>query len=681
MSIRLWGTEKPVNTTTANGQTAPVVAALQNGGYVIAWVDDMGAGASAVKFQRFDAAGNKVGGETVVLSDGEGDQHQVSICTLSNGTFVIAHQDADPTISPVASSTALTRFAADGTFLGQTIHVATNSSQPSVHPDGAGFRLSVSVYLSSTDSDVYTARYDVNGILQTYSGVDFATTIEGRSDVISTPIDGLVAVYTRNEGTSAIQIMMGVGADGPGFASVPIVLNDFGGLSATTIREAHIGYLGAKPGGGGFTSLYVVASNTFDPANGYSNIGIQLVRGDGTVLANLDQISGTLSEILVQPDQSFYLVYQTAFGAAGDIKIRHIDKNGQQLGLDITINSNDPENAQSPSIAQLADGRFIVTWMDTTASSDGSGSGINQQIIDPRDGIVDGHNNAAVAETLMGNDSTSDQMRGFAGVDTMYGLAGADTIYGGDGADLIYGGRGDDTSYGGNDGDRIYGDLGDDEQYGESGADLVYSGAGSDLMDGGSGVGSDTAYYSSEKIGAIINLADQSLNAGSALGDTLLNFELIFGSNTGADTITGSGASETILGNGGADTLNGGGGADILRGGVGTDTLNGGTGADKFQYTALNEVGDIIINYEAVDDFQFTRAAFGNLAGANVAALNFLSVASGHSAVTTDQHFIFDQTLDQLWYDADGSTATIAAFMVADLSNNINVTNLDLLLI
>ncbi len=130
MSIRLWGTEKPVNTTTGNGQTAPVVTALQNGGYVIAWADDMGAGASAVKFQRFDAAGNKVGAETVVLSDGEGNQDQVSICTLSNGTFVIAHQDADPTISPMASSTALTRFAADGTFLGQTIHVATNSSQP-----------------------------------------------------------------------------------------------------------------------------------------------------------------------------------------------------------------------------------------------------------------------------------------------------------------------------------------------------------------------------------------------------------------------------------------------------------------------------------------------------------------------------------------------------------------------
>jgi serralysin len=199
-------------------------------------------------------------------------------------------------------------------------------------------------------------------------------------------------------------------------------------------------------------------------------------------------------------------------------------------------------------------------------------------------------------------------------------------------------------------------------------------------MDGGTGIGSDTAYYSSEKTGAIINLLDQTLNAGSADGDMLFNFESIFGSNIAADNITGGNGNETILGNGGNDILNGSGGGDTMRGGAGTDTLNGGTGADKFQYTALNEVGDIIVTYEAIDDFQFTRAAFGNLAGTNVAAVNFLSVATGHAATTANHRFIFDQALDQLWYDADGSSAGVAV-MVADLSNNINITNLDLLLL
>ena len=564
MAIRLWGTEKLVNTTTANNQTAPVVTALQNGGYVIAWVDDMGAATSAVKFQRFDAAGNKVGAETIVPSDGEGDQDQISICTLSNGTFVIAHRDADPAISPVAGSIALTRFGADGTFLGQTINGGTNTSQPSIHPDGTGFRLSASNYLNSTDSDVFTVRYDVNGVFQTSSTIDFSVTIEGRPDVISTLIDGLVAVYTRNEGTSAIQIMMRVGADGTGFASAPIVLDSFGGLTATTIREAQIGYLGAKPDGSGSTSLYVVALNTFDPANGDSNIGIKLVLGNGTVLANLAQISGTLSEILVQPDQSFYLVYQTAFGAAGDIKIRHIDKTGQQLGLDVTISSNDTENAQSPSIAQLADGRFIVTWMDTTASSDGSGSAINQQIIDPRDGIVNGTNVASVAETLMGNDSSNDQMRGYAGADTMYGLAGADTMYGGDGGDSLFGGRGDDT---------LYGDLG---------VDTLIGGLGADDMDGGAGT--DVANYRASRVGVTVNLTTGFGFGGDAEGDTLVSIESIFGSDF-VDNLTASNSAATFYGFAGADTLTGANGADSLIGGLGGDILNGGGGIDTAFYT------------------------------------------------------------------------------------------------
>ncbi len=651
MSIRLWGQETLVNTTAANGQTAPVVTALQNGGYVIAWVDDMGAATSAVKFQRFDAFGNKVGLETIVPSDGEGDQDQVSICTLSNGTFVIAHQDADPTISPVASSTALTRFAADGTFLGQTYNGGENTFQPSIHPDGTGFRLSASVYLSSTDSDVFTVRYDVNGVFQTASIIDSAVTIEGRSDVISTQFDGLVAVYTRNEGTSAIQIMMRTGADGTGFASAPIVLSDFGGLSATTIREAQIGYLGARPDGGGFTSLYVVAFNTFDPANGFSNIGIKILRSDGTILANLDQISGTLSEILVQPDQSFYLVYQSAFGAAGDIKIRHYDKAGALLGLDVTVSSNDLENAQSPSIAQLADGRIVVTWMDTTANSDGSGAGINQQIIDPRDGIVNGANVAGVAETLVGNDSTNDQIRGFAGIDTIYGLAGADAIYGGDGNDFIFGGRGDDTMYGG---------IGNDNMVGGAGADEFNGGAGTDV-----------ANYNDAKLGIVVALDGSVGSQGDAVDDAFIGVENVSGSRFD-DTIIGNVENNSLFGGKGNDVLRGLDGNDGLRGGEGGDTMTGGAGNDTFFFNSQLEAngGDVITDFSSNavgnnDRVALTGTAFG-LTAASFTAANFQSGTSA-TALAPDIRVFYETDTGILRYDADGNSAG-AAIVLATLT-------------
>ena len=672
MAIRLWGNGNLVNTTIVNGQSQSVVTSLQDGGYVIAWVDDMGAAASAVKFQRFDAGGKKVGLETLVPSaDGEGNQDQISICTLSNGTFVIAHRDTDPAVTDFGQI-AMTRYAADGGFLDQTLSTQTDVAQAKIHAERTGFRVTQTKYVSASDTDVYAISYDDGGLQTLITPIDVSATVNLSPDSARIGINELVAVYTEKVGDFTQMVMLRSGNPGTAFVVAPKILHAFA-TSSTSIFDAHIAALPDAT-----KDRFVVVYSLFDPVVGYANVEAVIVDHKGTFLASTPQFYGALIEVLSQPDGSFYLVYQSAFPESGNVNIRHYDIFGVQIGADVVVNTNDTENSQMPSVAQLADGRLIVTWTDTTASSDGNGSAVRQQILDPRDGIVNGQNNPAVAETLYGSESFGDQMRGFAGDDIMYGLAGADVTFGGDGGDNIYGGRGDDTSYGGNDGDRIYGDLGDDEQYGESGSDLIYGGAGSDLMDGGAG--GDTAYYSSEKVGAIINLVDQSLNAGSALGDTLLNFELIFGSNTGADTITGGGGNETILGNGGADNLNGGGGNDFLRGGVGVDTLNGGTGADKFQYTALNEVGDVIINYEAVDDFQFTRSAFGNLAGANVAALNFLSVASGHAAVTANQFFIFDQALDQLWYDADGSTATTAAVMVADLSNNINITNLDLLL-
>jgi hypothetical protein len=51
MAITFWGEGSLVNTTTVNGQTAPAATALNalnDGGYVIAWVDDMGAAPSVV---------------------------------------------------------------------------------------------------------------------------------------------------------------------------------------------------------------------------------------------------------------------------------------------------------------------------------------------------------------------------------------------------------------------------------------------------------------------------------------------------------------------------------------------------------------------------------------------------------------------------------------------------------
>jgi hypothetical protein len=268
--------------------------------------------------------------------------------------------------------------------------------------------------------------------------------------------------------------------------------------------------------------------------------------------------------------------------------------------------------------------------------------------------------------------------RGLAGNDSLVGSAKMDRLFGNAGFDTLRGNAGADIIYGGADGDTIHGDAGDDELYGEAGNDTIYSGAGADIMDGGAGSG-DSVFYVNERAGAIINLANQSLNGGSAAGDRLVGIERIYGAVYADNNLTGDNASNILVGGIKTDILNGGGGFDILRGGLGADTLTGGTGGDYFQYTAAAEGGDTITAWESGDKFTFTRSAFGNLAGANVAAANFLSVATGHAASTTSHRFVFDQATDQLWYDADGSGAGAAIF-IADITTNYNILNTDLLL-
>jgi autotransporter-associated beta strand protein len=254
-------------------------------------------------------------------------------------------------------------------------------------------------------------------------------------------------------------------------------------------------------------------------------------------------------------------------------------------------------------------------------------------------------------ERINGSNTATDTIRGDANDNTFYGYGGADSLFGEAGGDTLIGGAGDDSLYGG---------------------------AGIDIIDGGANF--DTASYYSEVAGAIIDLNFQTANAGSALGDSLIDIERINGSNTGADSLTGNDNSNYLVGYGGVDTLLGGGGDDTLRGGLGADILSGNAGADKFRYDAVNEGGDSISTVSTLDDFQFLRTAFGNLAGANVAAINFLSRASGNAATTINHRFIFDETTDTLWFDSNGTGAG-GLTMIADIGSNTTLLHTDLLLV
>ncbi len=87
------GTEFQVNSTTADQQSAPTVAGLQGGGFVVSW-DSLTPGFNSIGTdvfaQRFDGQGLPEGSEFRVSPVFSGDQNQSAITALGDGGFVVS---------------------------------------------------------------------------------------------------------------------------------------------------------------------------------------------------------------------------------------------------------------------------------------------------------------------------------------------------------------------------------------------------------------------------------------------------------------------------------------------------------------------------------------------------------------------------------------------------------------
>lgn len=240
------------------------------------------------------------------------------------------------------------------------------------------------------------------------------------------------------------------------------------------------------------------------------------------------------------------------------------------------------------------------------------------------DGLIGGHGD----DTMHGGNA-QDTLEGGAGTDTLYGDAGDDLLVGGAGNDLVDGGAGVDTvSYvGHSNGMRIdlvtgkaigdgeqdtlaniekvdgsdHGDLirGNDQTlaiFGAGGNDYIYSGRHGQQLAGGDG--RDTVSYLDHTGGRLVDLAAGT----SSIGDTLVSFENLHGSNLG-DTLRGSSVANELKGYVGNDVLEGRGGNDTLVGGRGVDTLWGGTGADTFDFGHVDDSKPQAGQWDVIRDF------------------------------------------------------------------------------
>lgn len=468
-----------VNTVTMFNQKSPRIAALSDGGFVVTYADesigwqtsgDDGWG-DAVRLQRFDANGGRLGSETLANTTTIGDQSHPTVGLLDDGRFLVSWDDG---LEVDDKDLNAQLFNADGTR------------------DGAQFML-------NDDADGWQTGSDIGAL----PGGGFVVTwVDG------TGIDGDV-------GTIMARIFLPDGTPS----------DDAFQVNTTAAREQY------QPGitvlaGGGFVIAWTDDSRGLetggDDSSGYA-IRAQVFSATGTPVGGEFRVNQATANGQVQPellalsDGRFIIAFSdTSMGTetggddteVGAIRARIFNADGTPSSAEFLVNTTTAGHQNEPQMAELPDGRVVFTWSDysygtETGGDDADNGAIRARILDLREEAAfwvgstgrdeftgtrwdDKLNGGRGSDVLAGADG-DDRIFGKAGSDRLTGGAGFDALRGNNGHDSLDGGAGKDTLYGGGGNDLLEGGGGKDRIIGNRGHDTIIGGAGKDEMSGGEG--------------------------------------------------------------------------------------------------------------------------------------------------------------------------------------------------
>lgn len=282
------GSEFLVIATPQSFPTAPSVTGLANGGFVVTWEDYTWSSDDPngwdVRGQMFSASGEKEGSEFVVNTITEKSQLKSSVTGLSNGGFVVTWQDDSPSSDdPSVLAVRGQVFTASGAKEGSEFLVNTTTESAQAEPSVAGL-----------------------------SNGGFVVTWEDHSQSSDDPSDSAVRgqVFTASGDKAGSEFL----------------------VNTRTLRD-----------------------QTFPSVTGLSTGGFVVTWEDHS------RSSG---------DTSFQAVRGQVFTASGD-----------KEGSEFVVNTTTEEAQLAPSVTGLSNGGFVVTWEDGSQSSDDpSGVAVRGQV-------------------------------------------------------------------------------------------------------------------------------------------------------------------------------------------------------------------------------------------------------------------------------------------------------------
>jgi large repetitive protein len=371
------GQEFPINTYKVGDQNWPSAAKLADGGWVVVWnsINQDGSGLG-VFAQRYNADGTRLGGEFSIATVTSGDQrtYVANVAALSNGGFVIAWET--PTVGtsiPYEKEIVAQRFDSTGTKVGGQfqINTFTTGQQDFVtlaSRPGGGFIASwQSVLQDGSDAGVIAKLFNEDGTPASGEFIVNVTTL-GRQvhQSINVLPDGKFVIVYLNDPIVRAHLYE---ANGTSIKDVTISNTSNGYLPhAATLSDGSIVITWDDADGNGTGSYVQHFSSDLTPLG-----AAQLV--NTTTTGNQ-----TSARVAALSSGGYAVLWQGPDGSGGeDVYAQYFSATDVKVGGERHVNTTTVDTQGLPNVLSLDDGKLLALW--TSHQQDGSGDGVYGRIL------------------------------------------------------------------------------------------------------------------------------------------------------------------------------------------------------------------------------------------------------------------------------------------------------------
>ncbi len=434
------GNEFAINTTTANDQSFPVVAALSDGGFVVVWESTAQDGSGIGIYGRQYEVDGSAGSEFRINTYTPDDQYAPAIATLSDGGYIVVWQSygQDGDLYGIYGQ----RYTATGQAAGGEIRVSTYATSHQINAsvtglaDGGFIVTWESFGQDGSGFGVYAQRYDAAGNTAglKVSGTANADVLTIGDQTLLT-VDGAGGNDTITGGNGNDILLGGLGADKLTGGAGDDHLDGGAGADALT--------------GGNGSDTYVV-----------DNVG-DVVSETGTT--GSDTVEASISYVLGATLENLTLTGNGNINGTGNANGNLLQGNSGNNVLDGKA-GGDLMAGGAGNDTYTVDSLFDLVSESADQGTDKVNAAVSYTLGDNVENLtltgttaINGTGNA-LANIIEGN-TAANTLTGGDGADTLRGLAGNDSLSGGNGDDYLVGGAGNDTLTGGAGGDTFRFDL------------------------------------------------------------------------------------------------------------------------------------------------------------------------------------------------------------------------------